>query len=514
MKIISILMDKNTPNILKNIRDDFYSDGYELRLDLIFKFTETKDISIIQKAINLIKTKDKIIVITLRDKNQGGEYLCSLNEKLDIYNQLASDNKNYKNLYFDFEYYIEQEIIEDFINKNHNSKIIYSYHNFTLTPEPSDLNKIFKSIYCQNITKTKIIYKIVTQARNSLESLDLISFLKNIKSEYKNLQIIAHCMGNYGIFSRVINGIYGSEFSYGILNQEKAVLDNNLGCISTEDLYNLYRIKKLNKNTKIYALLGNPVEHSVGHVFHNEYFSKLDINSIYIKINFLKTEVKGFFEKIKEFNFSGLSITMPLKEEVFEYISNKDDFKFIKAINTIKIDGNNLLGQNTDGVGAYIVLNELEQFDKNQINNFLFIGAGGAVEGIINELLVNLTKCNIVVLNRTLKNAEKIKSKFEKLCINKSSSIQINSFDDFSDINIKNQKLYVINAISNSYIKDNSLLKVVLDKIFSYISKDSVVMDINYYNDILDLVPNEIKAINGIKMFREQAKLQQSFWDN
>jgi len=525
MQIISIISQENISKNLELIRNDFYSEGYELRLDLIFKIISNKSVIKIQEILNKIKIKNKIVIITLRDKNQGGEYLGSFEEKLEIYNQIAKDNEDYNNLYFDFEYYINKEILEQFINKNPENKIIYSYHNFTLTPKSSDLHGILKAIICKNINKKKIIYKIVSKARNSLDSLELIAFLQNAKSKDSELNIITHCMGRDGEFSRIINGIYGSEFTYGFLNQEQEFLNKNIGCISTEDLNNIYQINKLNKSTKIYALLGDPVSHSIGHIFHNKYFSNLNLNSIYLKINLLENELDEFFKKIKAFNFYGLSITMPLKESVFKYISNKEDFKLINAINTIKIKNNNVLvGRNTDGLGAYLALNHLKNLCENNNFKFLFIGSGGAVEGIINELISKLIKCNILILNRTLKNAEKIKSKFKQICLNYNSTISVISFEELSnnnnffEKNIKNQDLFVINAISNSNIKDNIKdninIKSLFNKIFNAISNKSIVMDINYYNDILDLIPNNIKAINGNIMFHEQARLQQEFWSN
>lgn len=505
MKIISILTEKSQINLLKIINDDHHSDGYELRLDYICESLSKENLNIIQNIINQIKKNNKIIIITLRDKNQGGEYQGNLDKKLEIYNKIANDNIEYKKLYFDFEYYINSKILNKFININPNNKIIISYHNFQSTPKYFELMKILKEIICADINQDKIIYKIITKAQNSLDSLELIEFLKKIKIKDNKLKIIAHCMGEYGEFSRVINGIYGSEFTYGFLNKSEDFLNQKLGCIKTEELAQIYKINSLNLDTKIYALIGDPIAHSVGHIFHNNYFKEHNKNSVYIKINISEKELDLFFKKIKNLNFYGLSVTMPLKEQVFKYISNKNDFKFINAVNTINVE--NLMAANTDGLGACKALETLGNIDDY---DFLFIGAGGSVEGIINEIIFKFKKANIFILNRTLKNAEKIKAKFQKLNLNRNITINIFGFAEFE--NIKNKKLCVINAISNANIKNNDKLINIFKELFNVLDKQSIFMDINYYNDILDLVPNEIKSINGTKMFEEQAKLQQEFW--
>lgn len=506
MKIISVLTEKNQIDLLKIINNDHHSDGYELRLDYICESLSNENFNIIQNIINIIKNQNKIIIITLRDKNQGGEYHRSLDEKLEIYNKIANNNEEYKQLHFDFEYYINSEILKKFININQNNKFIISYHNFQSTPKSFELMKVLEEIIFKDINQDKIIYKIITTAKNSLDSFELIEFLKKIKTENNKLKLIAHCMGKYGEFSRVINGIYGSEFTYGFLNNCEGFLNHKLGCIKTEELAQIYKINNLNLDTKIYALIGDPVSHSIGHIFHNNYFKENNKNSVYIKINISEKELELFFKKIKTLNFYGLSITMPLKELVFQYISNKNDFNFINAVNTINVK--NLIAANTDGLGACKALEKLGNIDDYDL---LFIGAGGSVEGIINEIVIRFKKVNIFILNRTLKNAEKIKAKFQKLSINKNITINVLDFEEFE--NVKNKKLCVINAISNSNIKNNDKLINIFKKLFNILDKQSIFMDVNYYNDILDIVPNEIKSINGVKMFEEQAKLQQEFWD-
>ena len=44
--------------------------------------------------------------------------------------------------------------------------------------------------------------------------------------------------------------------------------------------------------------------------------------------------------------------------------------------------------------------------------------------------------------------------------------------------------------------------------------ENSIVMDINYYNNILDVIPKNIRALHGKLMFEYQAKLQLTYWFN
>ena len=157
-----------------------------------------------------------------------------------------------------------------------------------------------------------------------------------------------------------------------------------------------HRIKSCNRDTAIYALLGNPVSQSVGHIFHNNKFNEKKLNARYVKIQLCNDELKIFFELIKELPFKGFSVTMPLKKEVVEYL----DSASFKAINTLRVRGHRLEGINTDGKGA---IEAISQGDSTQNKSLLLLGAGGAASAIAHEASKSFK--NIFIVNRTYETA-------------------------------------------------------------------------------------------------------------
>ncbi|WP_041944109.1 shikimate dehydrogenase [Wigglesworthia glossinidia] len=156
----------------------------------------------------------------------------------------------------------------------------------------------------------------------------------------------------------------------------------------------------------VFALFGNPVEHSCSPEIHQE-FQKFTG----LKYKYRKHLVKKytFEKKVKDFfNSGGLgaNITTPFKKRSFFLCDQITKRAFMsKSINTIKKQPNGLLlGDDTDGIGLIYDLNRLNIIKKN--SKLLLIGSGNAAASSVNYLL-NFG-CNLTMTNRTISKAFKI----------------------------------------------------------------------------------------------------------
>jgi len=79
----------------------------------------------------------------------------------------------------------------------------------------------------------------------------------------------------------------------------------------------------IDSNTSLLGLIGNPVEHSLSPVMHNQAFAAVGYKGIYLafKIIDLDSAIKG----IKALNFKGISVTIPHKVNVIQYLDEVDD---------------------------------------------------------------------------------------------------------------------------------------------------------------------------------------------
>jgi len=136
----------------------------------------------------------------------------------------------------------------------------------------------------------------------------------------------------------------------------------------------------INPQTKVFALIGNPVSHSMSPAIHNAAFMKLNIDSIYVA--FQVEDVKGALAGMRALdNFRGMSVTIPHKIEVMQYVDEIPAVdRHIGSINTVVKEDGKLIGFNTDGPGALkaIVDAGVELAGKK----VLMLGAGGAARAI------------------------------------------------------------------------------------------------------------------------------------
>lgn len=193
--------------------------------------------------------------------------------------------------------------------------------------------------------------------------------------------------------------------------------------------------------TKIYAILGDPVEHSLSPVIHNAAFKEKKIDNVFIALKTNLENLECAMSFIRTFDIKGLSITMPLKEAVVEYLDKlSPEAELIGAVNCIVNDNGVLTGYNTDSQGFGLSLK------KNMIKpeTAFVLGAGGVAKAIATSLALNNTK-SIYITNRHMERAKALAER-----IKARSSVDINviewSKDRWKDY-IKSSDL-IINATS------------------------------------------------------------------
>ncbi|MDT9587623.1 MAG: shikimate dehydrogenase [Candidatus Arsenophonus melophagi] len=159
-----------------------------------------------------------------------------------------------------------------------------------------------------------------------------------------------------------------------------------------------------------FAVFGNPVAHSKSPIIHNFFSEQTGIKYNYGKVF---VPINKFEEKLDDFFYrggKGGNITLPFKRKAYHKVHELTErAKICGSVNTIKrLNGNRLLGDNTDGIGLILDLERL-QFIKNG-SHVLVIGAGGAARGIITALL--RYGCRITITNRTFSKADKLSESF------------------------------------------------------------------------------------------------------
>lgn len=328
------------------------ADMIELRLDLMSDF----DLG------TLLSASTKPCIVTNRTKREGGQFSGSEEERIGLLKQAVAAGADY----VDIETSTPKELLKPFLESDHQSKVILSYHNFTDTPEE------IGHLYDLMCAMPADILKIVTYARDITDNLALFELLHRSKKDDKKL--IALCMGEKGEASRILSPLLGGFLTFGSLETGKETAP---GQITGATLKNIYRVCDKRNSFKIFGVIGNPVYKSMGYLIHNRAFKETGSTDIYVP--FLVDNVEKFFKGFSPY-FEGLSVTMPFKEGIMAEMDEiEETAKKIGAVNTVVRDGKSWKGYNTDCMGA---LQALEKHVDLKNKNVLIVGAGGTAKAI------------------------------------------------------------------------------------------------------------------------------------
>lgn len=133
--------------------------------------------------------------------------------------------------------------------------------------------------------------------------------------------------------------------------------------------------------TKLCALLGDPVEHSFSPLIHNAAFKEKSLDFAYVAFCVDPAQLESAIKGIRALNLRGTSVTIPHKVNAARFVDDIDPVaKNIGSINTIVNDEGTLRGYNSDGTGALKAFQDRNiKLDRKSV---LVLGSGGAARAI------------------------------------------------------------------------------------------------------------------------------------
>ncbi|BBB22507.1 shikimate 5-dehydrogenase [Abyssogena phaseoliformis symbiont OG214] len=248
-----------------------------------------------------------------------------------------------------------------------------------------------------------------------------------------------------------------------------------------------------------FAVFGNPVKHSLSPNIHTQFAQQTGLEISYDKI---LAPIDDFSSSAQVFinqGANGFNITVPFKLDAFKFASEFTlNAQTAGAVNTIKIEQDKIIGENTDGIG---LVNDLTHNLGIELKDkiILILGAGGATQGILLPLLEQRPN-RIMIANRTPSKAIKLAkdfAKFGKTCGFGLDKIKHNSVD------------IIINATSAS-------LDGKMPDIASGVANDAICYDLMYGKQTPFMgwaTTNHSSMISdGLGMLVEQAATAFEFW--
>jgi 3-dehydroquinate dehydratase/shikimate dehydrogenase len=212
--------------------------------------------------------------------------------------------------------------------------------------------------------------KVAAECRTIRESLRVLELARRGRRAGGRRTVIAVPMGEAALAARVLAVRAGSALAYAAAGAPSAPGQPSLG-----ELKNLYRADRLDRRTRVYGVIGNPIAHSLSPQLHNAGFQARGINAVYLP--FLARDLRDFLAAIRPLGVCGFSVTLPHKRAMLAHLDDCDALaRAIGAVNTVVVrGGGRLYGYNTDYVG---VLHALERRVRLKGSRALILGAGGA----------------------------------------------------------------------------------------------------------------------------------------
>ena len=256
------------------------------------------------------------------------------------------------------------------------------------------------------------------------------------------------------------------------------------------------------KDIKKFAVIGSPIDHSLSPMIHSLFAKKLGIpisyEAIQVERENFSSSVQGLFED----GYSGINVTLPLKEEAFKFADSLSDEALLsESVNTLwRKDDSLIYADTTDGRGL------IQDFLRKKIElkglKVLILGAGGSAKAVIPALLKK-NPHSILIANRTIEKAELLLKRFSSL----HNNLKAISISD----EIAFQPDLIINASSAGVLGQDIEFP---DNIFS---KETIVYDLSYSADNTPFVDLALskgveKCYDGIGMLIEQAALSFEIW--
>lgn len=157
--------------------------------------------------------------------------------------------------------------------------------------------------------------------------------------------------------------------------------------------------------TKLAAVIGDPVSHSLSPAIHNAAFAALDLDWVYVALPVAAGRGGEAVAAMATLGIEGLSVTMPHKAAVAETVDSQTAaVAALGFCNCVFRDGDRLVGDSTDGDGLVRSLIADDDIDPSGAR-VLVIGTGGAASAII-EAMGRAGAAEIVVVSRNPARAE------------------------------------------------------------------------------------------------------------
>ncbi|HST77448.1 MAG TPA: shikimate dehydrogenase [Verrucomicrobiae bacterium] len=341
---------------------------------------------------------EALIVATCRRVATGGKFRGSIASQVDVLVKAAHQGCHLVDIELETAVHLKAS---DFNRLRQSANLILSFHDFKGT-------KKLEETFARMREYPGDFFKIVTTANSLYDNVVLMKFLEKYSHQHS---LVGFCMGEQGVISRLLCVRAGSQFTFASASPGE---ETGAGQIAARTLRETYRIEQVDAATRVYGVVGDPVAHSLSPIMLNTAFRRENVNALYLALH--AKALDDVMACIRDIPISGLSVTMPYKEEILKHLFKTDPLTAkIGACNTVvRGQDGKLFGFNTDVAG---VVRPLELRIRLQGAKILVLGAGGSARAAVFGLRER--GAEVYILNRTAGPAQTLAKQAKAKAINR-----------------------------------------------------------------------------------------------
>lgn len=442
-------------------------DMVELRAD----FLETKEYGSIPSFPKVVRFPS---ILTMRSRAHGGHFLGSERERQRMIRMALGAGF----AFIDREEGTEDPRLDQQIEDS-GARIIRSFHDFEGVPDDlaARILKLLKR-------KTELP-KATVMPGNTGDLLKIAQCAQALRNQQK----ILLGMGDFGLLTRLLAPVFDSYLSYC----SPPGMETAPGHLDPELLDTLFRFREIDARTEIFAVIGNPIKHSISPQIHNKGYADLGLNAVYVPV--LVDSLRDFFQLAEILRMGGFSVTIPHKQGVLDFLTERDEsVTQIGACNTVIRRQNGWEGKNTDVSGFLAPLRKVFAGEIPAGLKATVIGAGGAARAVVYALVKN--RFDVLILNRTEERAQHLARDF-RCRWGGYTAEGITSMRGFSELIVQTTSVGMV---------PNTQADLLSDFVFT---GDEIVYELVYKPHETKFLKRAAKAgcriIHGLDMLYEQA---------
>jgi 3-dehydroquinate dehydratase/shikimate dehydrogenase len=324
------------------------ADLIELRLDTV----ERPDVA------SALRDRRAPVILTCRAQWEGGYFKGSEDERRRILESAVTLGAEY----------VDVEAAASFapnlIRMRSGRGIVASSHVFT--EMPSDLTERYSALQRSGAEVAKLAVQV-----DSLTQLARMFALADENRDEPGRGHVLIGMGNAGVPSRVLAARLGNRWTYagdGVAP----------GQFPASRLQRDFLFARIRPDADLYAVVGNPILHSLSPAMHNAGFAALEMNAVYVPLE--ARDADDFVHAAEALGLRGASVTAPFKISLLNRIDDIDPLaQRVGAINTVRMDGRRWLGTNTDVDGFLEPVRKRTDVRDARVT---ILGAGGSARAV------------------------------------------------------------------------------------------------------------------------------------